>query len=155
MPESIEPLVANIRSASRLLVRELGFMNRNVAGTDLSPSAVHAVVEIDADASITAKQLGELLLLEKSSISRLVQSLVRKSLVTEKPAPTDARVKTLLLTHKGKQTLGVINRYAEARVSEAMAPLDVKSRESILNGLQLYVSTLQDSRQANQKDKKA
>ncbi|WP_342212198.1 hypothetical protein [Roseitalea porphyridii] len=38
--------IAHIRDASRRLVRELGFMQATLAGTDLSPSAVHAIIEI-------------------------------------------------------------------------------------------------------------
>ena len=36
-------LVSEIRVASRLMVRELGFMNTTLAATDYSPSAVHTL----------------------------------------------------------------------------------------------------------------
>lgn len=40
------PLVDEIRTASRLMVRELGFMSATLAATDYSPSAVHTLLEI-------------------------------------------------------------------------------------------------------------
>ncbi len=39
-------LVDDIRAASRLMVRELGFMDTTVAATDYPPSAVHTILEI-------------------------------------------------------------------------------------------------------------
>ncbi len=50
------------------LVRELGFTGSAFAGTDLSPSAVHALIEIEKG-GMTARDLGALLHLEKSSVS--------------------------------------------------------------------------------------
>jgi hypothetical protein len=40
IPQPSEELVDAIRAASRRLVRELGFMGGDFAGTDLPPSAV-------------------------------------------------------------------------------------------------------------------
>lgn len=39
-------LINQVRSASRLMVRELGFMQTTLAATDYSPSFVHTIVEI-------------------------------------------------------------------------------------------------------------
>ena len=41
-------LINEIRVASRLMVRELGFMNATLAATDYSPSAVHTLLEIES-----------------------------------------------------------------------------------------------------------
>ena len=50
-------LVDHIRSASRQMVRELGFMQSTLAATDYPPSAVHAILEIGAQRTLTAVQL--------------------------------------------------------------------------------------------------
>ena len=38
--------IRQLRELSRKLVRELGFMRSTLAGSDLAPSAVHALIEI-------------------------------------------------------------------------------------------------------------
>jgi hypothetical protein len=43
-----QSLITEIRRSSRLMVRELGFMNSTLAATDYSPSAVHTLLEISA-----------------------------------------------------------------------------------------------------------
>lgn len=75
MQHKISPLVSDIRAASRSLVREFGLMNRTVAGTDLSASAVHAIIEIGKAGGLSSRDLCGKLLLEKSTVSRLVKPL--------------------------------------------------------------------------------
>ena len=70
------PLIDEIRTASRLMVRELGFMSATLAATDYSPSAVHTLLEISLRGAMTAAQLVQILGLEKSSVSRMLARLV-------------------------------------------------------------------------------
>ena len=76
MQHGISSLVSDIRSASRDLVREFGLMNRTVAGTDLSVSAVHAIIEIGRVEGLSSKHLCEKLLLEKSTVIRPVTTVM-------------------------------------------------------------------------------
>lgn len=57
-------LIQQIRTASRLMVRELGFMNTTLASTHYSPSAVHTLLEVSVRGAMTAAQLVTLLGLE-------------------------------------------------------------------------------------------
>jgi len=139
-------LVSKIRSVSRELVRELGFMNRTVAGTRLSPSAVHTIVEIGANHRLTAKELSEKLLLEKSTISRLVRSLVESGDICEQRSQSDGRSKDLVLTECGRETLTIIDHFAKRQVVDAIAPLNDRSRAHILKGIADYASALRAAR---------
>lgn len=146
MPNPTPLLVSKIRSASRELVRELGFMNRTVAGTRLSPSAVHTIVEIGAVHRLTAKELSEKLLLEKSTISRLVRSLVESGDIREQRSRSDGRSKDLVLTERGRETLATIDHFAKRQVVDAIAPLNDRSRSHILEGIADYASALRVAR---------
>ncbi len=146
MSQTPASLVAKIRSASRDMVRELGFMNRTLAGTDLSPSAVHAVVEIGAAGRLSARDLCAKLLLEKSTVSRLVRSLVERGEIREIRSKEDRRSKDLHLTRRGEKTLAAITEYAERQVAAALAPLGDPSRREVLTGLETYAAALKSSR---------
>jgi len=139
-------IVTGIRAASRDLVRELGFMNRTLAGTGLPPSAVHAIIEIGAAVNCTAKDLSEKLLLEKSTVSRLVKSLITNSFVQEARSPADGRAKRLTLTHKGARLLAAITQFAEMRVSGALELLPAATQQSVMEGLDAYANALTNSR---------
>ena len=98
-------LIDDIRAASRLMVRELGFMEATVAATDYPPSAVHAILEIGIRGPMTSGQIAGFLHLEKSSVSRLVRKLIESGELREMSDAADARVKPLTLTAKGQRTL--------------------------------------------------
>lgn len=81
------PLVDEIRTASRLMVRELGFMSATLAATDYSPSAVHTLLEISLRGAMTAAQLVQILGLDKSSVSRMLSRLLAAGELQENPPP--------------------------------------------------------------------
>ncbi|MBA5776346.1 MarR family transcriptional regulator [Stappia sp. F7233] len=139
-------IVSHIRAASRRLVRELGFMNRTLAGTDYSASAVHAVIEIGAAGRISAKALSEILLLEKSTVSRLVQSLVVRGLVCEARSEGDGRSKDLFLTGAGERLHAEIAAFAESRVRNALGQLPPDEQLQVAEGMGAYSHALAASR---------
>lgn len=138
-------LVADIRLSSRELVRELGLMNQTVAGTSLSLSAVHAIIEIGRADGLSSKVLSERLYLEKSTVSRLVKSLVEDGEIREVRSKNDRRKKYLHLTPSGKQTLSVIDEFAESQVSNALGGLDEESRLNLLKGLRQYAAAMKSA----------
>lgn len=138
---TIDPLVEDIRAASRLMVRELGFMGGgDFAGTDLSPSAVHALIEIEKG-GITARDLGARLRLEKSSVSRMLRKLVDSGDVKEETGE-DARVKILSLTATGKKQVAAIHTFARTQVTDALGRLKPGQGRTVLEGLRLYTDAL-------------
>ena len=138
--------IAAIRDASRRLVRELGFMRGTLAGTSLSPSAVHAIIEIGARGSLTAAELCEILTLEKSSVSRLVGRLVEAGELAEAVSDRDGRVKLLTLTERGAATLDAIDGFARSQVEGALGGLDRRARHTVREGLALYAGALRACR---------
>jgi DNA-binding MarR family transcriptional regulator/GNAT superfamily N-acetyltransferase len=135
-----------IREASRRLVRELGFMKPTLAGTDMPPSAVHALVEVGRRGNMTASELCEVLGLEKSSVSRLLQKLVRAGELAEGACAHDGRAKPLCLTPKGRETLSRIDAFACAQVRAALQFLPPHIRISLHQGLGAYADALAASR---------
>lgn len=135
-----------IRDASRRLVRELGFMNTTLAGTELPPSAVHALLTIEARGALTSGELAEELLLEKSSVSRMIRKLIDAGELIEKASPEDGRAKLLSLTRKGRSTLAGINSFATQQVDAALDHLSVAARRTVRDGLAFYAGALKASR---------
>ena len=134
-------LVEEIRAASRSMAREWGFMGGDFAGTDLSPSAVHALIEIE-QGGMTARELGVRLRLEKSSVSRMLRKLVDAGDVSEEAGEEDGRVKRLLLTPAGERRVQAIHAYAGAQVANALRHLKTGQERTVLDGLRLYTAAL-------------
>ncbi|MTH59554.1 GNAT family N-acetyltransferase [Paracoccus litorisediminis] len=146
-----ESTISEIRAVSRTIAREWGFMGGEFAGTDLSPSAVHALIEIE-QGNVTARDLGLRLHLEKSSVSRMLRKLIEAGDVHESAGEDDGRVKILSLTPTGKTQVSAIHQFAEAQVASALARLDPKQEDAVLTGLRLYSRALSNASSGQEVD---
>jgi DNA-binding MarR family transcriptional regulator/GNAT superfamily N-acetyltransferase len=135
-----------IRASSRLLVRELGFMETTLAATPYSASAVHALLEIDAHEGMTSARLVQVLGLDKSSVSRMLAKLVAAKEVREDAAREDGRVKRLRLTAKGRKTVARIHAFGQTQVSQAFQRLDRSQQQAVAQGLSTYAGALRAHR---------
>lgn len=147
MPQHDLSLVDGIRAASRLMVRELGFMQATLAATDYPPSAVHAILEMGAQGRMAASQLAQVLGLEKSSVSRMVRKLVEAGELKEAADGEDGRVKQLALTAKGRRTLAAIEAFGRQQVAAALDRMQAPQQQAVSQGLALYAQALQAHRQ--------
>ncbi|SMC13491.1 Acetyltransferase (GNAT) family protein [Roseovarius aestuarii] len=141
--------IDKIRSAARHIVRELGFMQKGLAGTELSPSAVHTIIEVDHGTVTNASNLGALLHLEKSSVSRLVQKLQKDGLIEVGPDPGDKRSRILALTMKGKCLLSDVEGFARRQLCSALDGLSSKDVARIETGLALFAKALSAEDRSN------
>jgi DNA-binding MarR family transcriptional regulator len=139
-------LIDDIRAASRLMVRELGFMETTLAATEYPPSAVHTILEIGIRGPMTSGQIAAFLHLEKSSVSRLVRKLIESGELREMSDVADGRVKPLALTAKGQRTLAALHEFGRSQVSGALGRLSAGERDLVREGLMLYASALKADR---------
>ncbi|MEA9392561.1 helix-turn-helix domain-containing GNAT family N-acetyltransferase [Acerihabitans sp. TG2] len=139
-------IVEEIRVASRLMVRELGFMKPTLAATEYSPSVVHTLLEVEARGSMTAAQLVQVLGLEKSSVSRMLAKLVNVGELEETPSVEDARTKQLGLTAQGRDTVRKINHYGNERVIAALKKMGPHQQHAVSQGLTAYANALKACR---------
>lgn len=134
--------INKIRADARHIVRELGFMQNSLAGTNLSPSAVHTVIELGYGTVVNASALGELLHLEKSSVSRLLKKLETDGLIRVHAAPSDRRTRTLSLTKQGEALLGQIENFARQQLQSALGDLSRNDVATIESGLHSFATAL-------------
>ena len=79
------------------------------------------------------------------TISRQVDGLVKKGLVTREPDLADRRVIHLALSEKGDTLLQDLEARACRRVSETLASLTVAEKERVYEGLALLQSAFEQS----------
>lgn len=138
--------VDSIRAASRMMVRELGFMQPTLAATNYSASAVHALLEIDSHVNMASAQLVQLLGLDKSSVSRMLAKLIAAGELHEETDSTDARVKLLRLTEQGCKTVEHIHAFGQMQVKSAFEYLNRSQQQAVAQGLCAYAEALKAHR---------
>ena len=140
--------IAPIRHASRKLVRELGFMRRTVAGTNLSPSACHCLIEIGDFSVNTIQGLSAVLTVDENEVRASIQELLTTGDVETKPGgtSTDPSQNVIHLTRKGMDTLSWVNQFARDQIQNALDTADPESGKAIANALLQYAVALERCR---------
>lgn len=142
MPAVPDTIVSDIRAASRHLVRGLGFLDKTIAGTDLSASSVHAILEIGLTPGLTARELGERLKLEKSTVSRMLKGLDKRGALVLKAVESDGRSQALHLTEEGERLFSEIDAFGDAQARRALNAMQGTSPEAVAEVLTAYSEAL-------------
>ncbi|HKX57109.1 MAG TPA: helix-turn-helix domain-containing GNAT family N-acetyltransferase [Xanthomonadales bacterium] len=136
----------HIRQASRQIVRELHLLDQGQEVAGHRFAECHVLLELEALGQATASELCERLVLEKSRVSRLVNTLVQRGAVQTLPNPADGRQRLLSLTTAGRRSLKPIHQHSNEQVDAALSCLPPREREEVLAGLGRYAKALRYAR---------
>ncbi|WP_192878452.1 bifunctional helix-turn-helix transcriptional regulator/GNAT family N-acetyltransferase [Limnobaculum parvum] len=132
----------SLRDVSRILVRELGVMDKWVSGTQLSPLQAHSLIELD-EQPLSGLELSTLLKVDKSSVSRILQGLKQQGLVEIYPNPIDGRSTLNQLTDAGRKQLADLNNQANAYNTKILQQLGSDEYQTLMVSMKKYVSAIQ------------
>ncbi len=122
--------IAVVRSFNRLVTRQVGAVgDRHIGRRPLGESRV--LFEIGSDGA-TPRDVRARLGLDSGYLSRMLGSLQREGLVTQKPDPADRRTKRLCLTAAGRSELRELNRISDGLAASALEPLTAEQRSRLL-----------------------
>ncbi len=102
--------------------------------------------EVERHGVRTIAELVEALELDKSTISRLVKSLLGQGFLSAVSNPGDQRRKPLQITETGKERLRYREECIHQRIETALSLVDPHKQGVIVEGLRLYSQALRRSR---------
>jgi DNA-binding MarR family transcriptional regulator len=138
------------RSLLRTLVRLLSYEETESGySCGLTFAQCHSLLEIGEKESTTVAELADSLRLDKSTLSRTVESLVSQRLIQRREHPDDRRFKILKLTAKGETVRREIDARADERFGRALKAMSNESRELMLKYLDVLVQILNDEDRHN------
>lgn len=109
----------------------------------LTPSQAEAITVLStAGRSLTVKEVGERLVCEQGSPSRLVHTLVEKGLVEASPDERDSRATRLLLTRAGRIAAGQVAEAERQLYALLAGNLDGRTVDVVRGFLRSLVSDL-------------
>lgn len=135
-------LVDHLRVAQRALVRELGITRGFERELGATLTQCHALIEIERTVGLSPGELGDSLLIEQSTASRLVERLRDAGWVRLDVDEADARRRRLSLTPAGRRQVKRGHERADAEAAAALGLLAPSDRATVVRGLQLYAKAL-------------
>ncbi|MEW5878924.1 MAG: MarR family transcriptional regulator [Pseudomonadota bacterium] len=128
-----------LREVTRLYARA----QREVAdccGT--TSTQCHILIELGRAGELTPGELGRRLRLEKSWISRALDSLVDAGIVAKRAHADDARSRVVALTAKGRKRFQELNATLDAQAERVLAALSPEERAIVDRALALLLRAL-------------
>jgi DNA-binding MarR family transcriptional regulator len=104
----------------------------------------HLLTELARSGAQPLSELGARLFLEKSWVSRAVDAMVARGLVTKEPNPADARSWLVTLTAEGERTAAELNRTLDEHADHLLGALDGRDRAAVERSLLLLMKALRE-----------
>lgn len=109
----------------------------------------HLLTELGRSGPLPLSELGTRVMLEKSWVSRAVDAMVERGLVTKEPNPLDARSWLVTLTGDGEQTVRDLNATLDQHAGQLMSSLSAAERATVQASLLILMKALREDTAAN------
>ncbi len=129
------------------LIRALGLHQpeRTPCGQPVAVAEAHALMELAREPGLSQSGLASYLRLEKSTVSRIVTMLERRSWVERQRDGADARIVHVSLTAAGREAVATIAAAREAKFAEIFAAIPESKREALLDSLDTLMRVLREA----------
>ncbi|MFP3919366.1 MarR family transcriptional regulator [Lysinibacillus telephonicus] len=135
-----------LREMLQILIRRFGLLEKEGAqccGVTLVQS--HILFEIQRAKQLTLNELSASLGLDNSTLSRHIQGLVERNLVTRTQSPTDRRYVLISLTEDGEKYENDITDQMNTYNFEILSHIPSDKREQVLESIELLLQAMKNS----------
>jgi DNA-binding MarR family transcriptional regulator len=142
-----DDIFLELRSNVQKFVRLFGLLEQNVTpcGFPLSLSQVFAMQELEKG-TMSVTELASRLELERSSVSRLVDELVRGEFVSRDINESNRREMILSLTEKGTRTIQQVRQQSLSFYQSVLGSLSNTDQTLIIEGFKKFTDSLSEHR---------
>ena len=134
--DSLQQVAEEFQAAVADLVRIYQFRDRDrICCHDVSVTQCYALETLVAAGPQRLGELASRLYLDKSTTSRVIQTLVRKGYVAQRPDPSDRRAMTVSATRKGEMLCARISDELVEQQKNLLRDLDPDVRNGVVRVL--------------------
>ena len=150
------PAALRLQRQMTSLIRAFGLHRPDLTpcGHPMGVSAAHALMELASGHPLTLNELTGRLHLQKSTVSRLVDQLVRRRWVKRTPHPRDGRAVLLQLTDTGRQVAHRVAASREAKFSAVTARMNGAELDSVLTALEVLVRAINGAHESPERTRR-
>lgn len=133
----------SVRRSLRRIERALaGALDLDAVCCGVTMAQAHVLLAVAEAGETRVTALARELGLDKSTLSRTIEGLVRGGVVARRPVAGDRRGFSLTLTALGRQAVADINRQGDAEVRALLDRVPPRKRGSIVEALELLAGAL-------------
>lgn len=95
----------------------------------------------------TAQGIARKMDVAKSRVTKIVEQLLKKGLITKIDDPADARVKLIGLTHAGREKVGQVNEFYKEIHRQILQQINEIDRKNLLSYLEMLYGAMETVRE--------
>ena len=142
--------VREFRRALRLIERELSHeLDSETSCCGVTLSQCHLLLELEIIGEVSLSGLADATGLDKSTLSRTVESLVKEELVNRNVSPDDRRGVKIQLSESGRKKASIINGYCDQYYGALFTHIPASKHTSIIQSLAVLANAMQKMRAEN------
>lgn len=134
--------VREFRRVLRLFEKELGTQNQSFCCCDVTITQCHMLMELDKEDNITLNELSSRLDLDKSTVSRTVDALVKKGFVNRTIPQDNRRTVLITLTDRGRKTCERINSGNDQYYQKVLGGIPEERQADFLIGFEALAQAM-------------
>ncbi len=131
-----------LRAFERKLWDQLNDQLNGKSCSNVSLAQCHTILELGEQGRTTIGELAKSMGLDKSTLSRTIDSLVKKGLVDRVPNPSDRRYTLINLTKGGESTCKQINSTNDAYFERIFKAIPKGEHDKIIQSFELLVEAM-------------
>lgn len=140
-------MVQEFRQDLRKLEREIGReLSEETECCSVTVSQCHLLLETEIREEASLQDMADTLALDKSTMSRTVDNLVRGKLIERSENGIDRRKVTLTLTPEGKKTCRKINALCNEHYASVFSHIPEDQYELVLRAVSLLAKAMEKTR---------
>jgi DNA-binding MarR family transcriptional regulator/N-acetylglutamate synthase-like GNAT family acetyltransferase len=136
--------VAAMRQFNRFYTRRIGVVQEGLLASPFSLVEARVLYELAHRDSLAANDLAAELGLDAGYLSRILQRFSRRGFLTRTHSTSDARVRPLALTAKGRATFAPLDRRSQQAIATMLGALPEPSQRRLIASMQTIESLLAD-----------
>jgi DNA-binding MarR family transcriptional regulator/GNAT superfamily N-acetyltransferase len=137
--------IAAIRSFNRFYTRKIGAIEPRLLDSPWSLPEARIIYEIAQRGTCTATDLVRDLGLDAGYVSRTLQGLQRRQVVSRKPSKDDGRVSEIALTARGKAAFAELDQRSRDDIGTLLRQLGDGARATLVDAMATIEQTLEPS----------
>jgi len=134
-----------LRELTRKIERNLESLNESqMCNENITLSQCHTLVEIGRMQATSLKDLAQRLDLDTSTMSKTVESLVKRGLITREQLPDNRRMVVIRLTIEGMTVFKNIESDMNLKFEKICGRISKKDLQVVLHALEIYNNALEE-----------
>ena len=140
--DDIEGRIEAVRRFNRFWTRRIGVLREGLLHTPYTLTEARVLLEVSGRDGPSATDLSRELGLDPGYLSRILNRLEGRGLITRAPSEDDGRRRTLSLTPKGEEAFSLLDSRSREEVGEMLATLPEGEQRRLLEGMRTVEAIL-------------